>query len=216
MLLLNLLLQIDEDPQKYLLLQSFLPEPPPVRAILGKNIMQAVWEDMKRTLLPSWITPVPHNWGTAKRGKLSADNWLVIFIIHLPITLIRLWGNETGRKHELLANLMHLASASSIVIMHSSREEQILAFGHHIFRYIDGIKKLFPDQRLRPVHHAALHLGDLMDLFGPVHSRSGFFFERYINFFHRINTNQKLGMCSHPSHLRGSKTFFQVKWSQLS
>jgi hypothetical protein len=103
---------------------------------------------------------------------------------------------------------MHLASASSIASMRSSSRKQIAAYEHHIFCYIAGIKNLFPDQRLHPVHHAALHLGDLMDLFGPVHSRSGFFFERYINFFHRINTNQKLGMCSHPSHLRGSKSFF--------
>jgi hypothetical protein len=47
MLSLNLLLQIDEDPQKYLLLLSFLPEAPPVRAVIGKDIMQTVWQDMK-------------------------------------------------------------------------------------------------------------------------------------------------------------------------
>ncbi|KAG6913339.1 hypothetical protein DXG01_007577 [Tephrocybe rancida] len=38
-----------------------------------------------------------------------------------------------------------------------------------------------------------LHVGDNMELFGPVHAYSAPFFERYINFFHRINTNKKLG-----------------------
>jgi hypothetical protein len=63
-------------------------------AILGKDVMTAVWEDMARTQLPSWVTDVPHNWGTATRGKLSANNWRVICTMHLPITLIRLWGSN--------------------------------------------------------------------------------------------------------------------------
>ncbi|KAH9170487.1 hypothetical protein EDB89DRAFT_2071873 [Lactarius sanguifluus] len=33
-------------------------------AILGKDIMEAIWEDMALTKLPSWVTTVPHNWGT--------------------------------------------------------------------------------------------------------------------------------------------------------
>jgi hypothetical protein len=55
-------------------------------AVLGRDVMETVWNDMKKSLLPSWISPVPHNWGTKKRGKLSADNWRVICTIHLPIT----------------------------------------------------------------------------------------------------------------------------------
>ena len=46
-------------------------------AILGKDIMEAIWADMKHTKLPSWVTGVPHNWGTAACGKLSANNWSV-------------------------------------------------------------------------------------------------------------------------------------------
>ena len=30
-------------------------------AILGKDIMEAIWVDMKHTELPSWVTGVPHN-----------------------------------------------------------------------------------------------------------------------------------------------------------
>lgn len=156
--------------------------------------MKAVWDDMERTQIPTWIGSAPRNWGTSQRGKLSADQWRVICTIHLPITLIRLWRNESGRKKELLANFMDLVSAVRIANMRVSSRNQIHAYNQHIFRYITGIKHLYPDEKLKPSHHAALHIGEILNLFGPVHSHSAPFFERYINFLHRVNTNKKLGM----------------------
>lgn len=156
--------------------------------------MQAVWDDMKRTRFLTWIRPAPPNWGTAERGKLSADQWRVICTIHLPITLIRLWGNETGRKRELLEHFMDLVSAVRIANMRVSSQKQILAYNHYIFRYASRCAKLYPDETLKPTLHAALHLGDTLELFGPVHAISAPFYERCINFFHRMNTNQKLGL----------------------
>lgn len=156
--------------------------------------MKAIWDDMERTQIPTWISSAPRNWGSAQRGKLSADNWRVICTIHLPITLIRLWSNETGQKQKLLANFMDLVSAVHIANMRVSSQNQIRAYNMHIFRYVAGVKALYPDEKLKPTHHAALHIGELLNLFGPVHSHSAPFFERYINFLHRVNTNQKLGL----------------------
>lgn len=155
--------------------------------------MDAIWADMKNTQLPTWIGSPPHNWGTASRGKLSADQWRVICTIHLPITLIRLWENETGRKKDLLQNFMDLVTAVRIANMRVSTSEQVKAYNEAIFRYVTGLQALYPHIKLRPSHHAALHIGDILDLFGPVHSHSAPFFERYINFLHRVNTNKKLG-----------------------
>lgn len=161
--------------------------------MLGKDVMEAVWNDMTRTQTPSWINAAPRNWGTTERGKLSADQWRTICTIHLPITLIRLWGNNTGRKRHLLENFMHLVSAVRIANMRVTTRNQVLSYNKHIFAYAEGLKVLYPDAKLRPSLHGALHIGDILELFGPVQSHSAPFFERYINFFHRINTNQKLG-----------------------
>ena len=38
-------------------------------AVLGKDIMDAIWADMVLTELPSWVTKAPPNWGTATRGN---------------------------------------------------------------------------------------------------------------------------------------------------
>ncbi|KAF9455342.1 hypothetical protein BDZ94DRAFT_1316338 [Collybia nuda] len=168
--------------------------PKPLKhAVLGIDIMEAVWADMKNTQLPSWIGTVPHNWGTAACGKISADNWHVICTVHLPITLIRLWAQETGCRKDILANFMDLVAAVRIANMHVSTQNQIIAYNQTIERYVTGLQRLYPNFKLKPTHHVSLHIGDILWLFGPVHSHSAPFFERYINFLHRINTNQKLG-----------------------
>jgi hypothetical protein len=78
--------------------------------------MEAVWADMALTELPSWVTDVPHNWGTTVRGKLSANNWRVICTVHLPITLIRLWGGDDAPedRKDKLQNFMDLVRAVQI------------------------------------------------------------------------------------------------------
>jgi len=157
--------------------------------------MEAVWADMENTCLPSWISPAPRDWGTTKRGKVSADEWRVICTIHLVITLIRLWHDKEGRLQDMLQNYMDAVSAVRIANLRSSSPNRSQAYNFHIFRYVGGLRRLFPDQNLKPVHHAALHIGHLIELFGPLHSRSANFYERYIKFLHRMNINLKPGWC---------------------
>lgn len=156
--------------------------------------MAAVWEDMCCTELPSWIGSAPSDWGTASRGKISADHWRTICTIHLPITLIRLWSNDTGRRRDLLLNFMDLVSAVRIANMRVTSASTITSYNKYIFRYVAGLQKLYPDQPLKPTHHAALHIGDIAELFGPVHSHSAPFYERYIHVLQRMNTNQIFGL----------------------
>lgn len=88
---------------------------------------------------------------------------------------------------------MDLVSAVQIANMRISSASQIQAYNFYMERYIKNISNLYPDQTLKPTHHASLHIGDMLGLFGPNHSHSGPHYERYINFFHRINTNLKIG-----------------------
>ena len=155
--------------------------------------MEAVWADMALARLPTWLTAAPHNWGTKERGKLSADQWRAICTVHLPITLIRLWSNETGRKKAMLRNFMDLVNAIQTAHMRVTSQHHKDTYNQLIFHYVAGLKNLFPDVKLRPNHHVSLHIGDMLDLFGPTNSHNASFYERYIKFLHRINTNQKIG-----------------------
>lgn len=209
-------IQIDDDPEAVQILEAFIPEDKAgnrSRPVLGKDVMEAVWAEMNTTQLPTWITPAPKNWGTTQRGKLSADSWRVICTIHLPITLIRLWHDDRGQKQKLLSNFMDLVTAVQVANMRVTTATQIQTYDFYMSRYLSGIQELYPDQNLKPTHHTALHITDMLGLFGPNHSHSGPHYERYINFFHRVNTNSKIGndLNSFMAHMMITD-MFKVNW----
>jgi hypothetical protein len=165
-------------------------------AILGKDVMEAIWADMKHTELPSWVTDVPHNWGTATRGKLSANNWRVICTVHLPITLIRLWGGDDAPEDRKckLENFMDLVRAVQIANLRSISKNDIELYERYIHRYLTGFKTLYKLAKVKPIHHAALHYGDILRGFGPAHTHGAAFYERYIHSMQSENHNMRLGL----------------------
>jgi len=170
--------------------------PPTTGAILGKDVMEVVWADMKLTEIPSWVTDVPRNWGTAARGKLSANNWRVICTVHLPITLIRLWGGDDAPQYQrdILENFMDLVRAVQIANLRSISRKEIELYEFYIFRYVTRFKSLYKLVKVKPIHHASLHYGDMLRGFGPAHTHGAAFYERYIHSMQSKNHNMKLGL----------------------
>ena len=163
------------------------------RDVLGKNILEAVWDDMARTELPSWISPAPRNWGTATRGKLTADQWKVITTVHLPITLMRLWGSREDRYFLMLCNFMDLSAAIQLANQRVITQKHIEDYEQLILRYLTGMKVLYKDTPLQPIHHVSLHAGEFLKLFGPTHSVRTPGFERFNEKLGLQNTNRKSG-----------------------
>jgi len=98
----------------------------------------------------------------------------------------------------MLAYFMDLVSAVRIANMQIMSQQQIKAYDDCIRHYASHCKELYLNETLKPVLHAALHIGQILDLFSPVHAISAPFYKRYINFFHHMNTNKKLGMQQPP------------------
>lgn len=63
----------------------------------------------------------------------------------------------------------------------------------YMLRYFAGIKELFPDYNLKPNHHYALHIPDILLTFGPLHGTWAFSIERLIGCLQKLNTNSKIG-----------------------
>jgi hypothetical protein len=178
--------------------QTFLGEDPRNQGpILGKDVMHAIWADMRKTILPSWVGAAPKNWGTKKRGKLSADHWRTIFTIHLPITLIWFWRNETGRKQDLLFNMIYLNMAIQSANFKTTDVDISRVYDETFREYMIGITKLFKEDNITPSQHSAFHIGENLQEFGPQHSRGAQFYERYIHLLQRQNTNLKFGWSDH-------------------
>ncbi|KAF8163876.1 hypothetical protein K438DRAFT_1775785 [Mycena galopus ATCC 62051] len=122
--------------------------------VLGKDVMNIIWTDMHKTILPSWIGAAPRNWGTKKRGKLSADHSRTIFTIHLPISLIWLWRNEVGRKKDLLVNMTQLVTAIQVANFKTTDPEISWHYHHQIIQYMAGITHLFREDNITPSQHS--------------------------------------------------------------
>ncbi|KAJ8514310.1 hypothetical protein ONZ45_g8127 [Pleurotus djamor] len=182
------------------------------KMVLGRTILSTTHSDMEHIQLPSWVTRAPSNFGSAGRGKLSADQWRTVCSINLPITLIRLWGvdshpneqleDEQEQEHEhqrrereraMLDNFMKLRAAVETANMLAIDTQHAIEYKEYIQSYVDGVKTLYPHFRIRPNFHLSLHIDEFLVRFGPVHSYRTFGAERYNYFLQNTNTNRKHG-----------------------
>lgn len=172
--------------------------PESARAVIGKDVMSEVNLDRKRTLLPSWTSTVRDSWGTSGCGTLGADEWRTLCLIHLVITLIRIWGyeyeyEETSRHFKILENYLDLVHAIHVLYLHETSPSLQDYYDSRILQYLRGASALFPDVQLKPNHHYAIHAGEDLRLMGPPHARSTPVFERVNKKLRDIHTNQHLG-----------------------
>lgn len=112
---------------------------------------------------------------------------------------------KEGDPHKLHAPC-ECWSTSKYANLHTA---QIREYDSHMTQYLEELRILFPHVTLRPNHHAAQHIGDMMERFGPTHSHQAQFFERHIGFFHRINTNSRYSTMD-GSILQGSVRYSNI------
>lgn len=160
--------------------------------------MESIWSDLQHIVVPTWLTSVPHNLGSALHGKLKADQWRFLGTAYLPLSLIRLWGLPTNdarsiRCREILEVTMHLVSAVIIATSHTTSTKNAESYLFHMQAYVTGIKRLFPKYKFVSNHHMAFHIKDYLVLFGPVHAWWTFPFERLIGMLQRMPNNGKIG-----------------------
>ncbi|KAJ3766541.1 hypothetical protein FB446DRAFT_653639 [Lentinula raphanica] len=173
------------------------PQPPSVLRMVQKSVTE--------TTVPSWIARPPSDVGHQKAGVLKADHWRVLFGIHLPLSLVTLWGEgspfvteDAAKMASVLETSMHLSCASILMSRNSLSPETRDLFRSSLRGHILGLKENFPGFML-PSHHLAFHIFDFMETFSTVRNWWGFPFENLIGRLQRITTNHKTG--THCLHL---------------
>ena len=164
--------------------------------ILGRHTLLQVHDDMRRTILPSWVTKAPSNIGTARCRSLSADQWRVACTVNLVISLIRLWGpfSEDIKERQMLDNFMDLITAIKLASRRILTEQTINDYQFRMTWYLKRYIQLYPDHGLHPYHHLTLHLPQFLRAYGPAQSWRCFAFEKYNHSLQKIKTNGKFGM----------------------
>ena len=162
--------------------------------VLGRQVLGEIWSDMENTHLPSSVTPLPKNVGSAQAGSLGADEWRTLCLIHLPITLIRLWGDDvSSRVFQMLSNFMDLITAVKLASMRTTSAIRIQSYEFYMQRYLSQLLVLYPGATITPNHHLSLHLPEILDRFGPSHVFRAFVFERGNLILQQTPTNNKMG-----------------------
>ncbi|PBK84812.1 hypothetical protein ARMGADRAFT_1087961 [Armillaria gallica] len=80
--------------------------------VTTKDELETFWRDLDTTVKPSWLTSVPAKVGGNKSdGKLKADQWWVLGLTFIPLSLIPMWSNASPQRKELLRLTMDLILA---------------------------------------------------------------------------------------------------------
>ena len=182
--------------------------------VLGEETLHAIREDIAKLRLPTWVSPPPKHPGDSKWGKFKAEEWKTFCTINLPITLTRLWGSrpETDRMFLMLKNFLDLVTAVKIADKRSIGELDIQLYEHFMASYLRGLLQLYPDLKLKPYHHLALHIPAHLRRFGPTHAWRCNHFERYNGILQKIKDNNKFGKSPGPIF----HTKLTVLWQQAS
>ncbi|KAF9488722.1 hypothetical protein BDN71DRAFT_1344619, partial [Pleurotus eryngii] len=141
------------------------------------DVMQEIWSNMHNTQLLSWVSSISHEWSTT--SELSADQTCVLCTIHLSITLIQLWHSAGERMQSLLENFMDLMNTVRVANMRTTSPGDVETYNTYMHRYMVGVKNLYEDEGIKPHQHAALHVGTMLEWFGPVHAHSTPYYEHY-------------------------------------
>ncbi|KZT01428.1 uncharacterized protein LAESUDRAFT_636372, partial [Laetiporus sulphureus 93-53] len=148
-------------------------------SVFSRQDLEHLQADIALTSHPTYSKGPPRNIGTTARGKLKADYWKAVIEFELPVSMLKRWCRTCTPTHP----------------GDDVRRELVRStiYKTHMNSYLSSILRLRPERSLRPNHHNALHLGDFLLCFGPVHGWWMFPFERIIGILQQTATNGKLG-----------------------
>lgn len=169
--------------------------------VFRKRDLKHIQAGIAASTRPVYSVGPPANIGVKGQGKLKADHWKAAIEFELPVLLMKYWHREaldglsddSKHRHYLAHSTMQLACAVRQGTSYQTSERHRTKYTSHMHTYLSDILKLKPGLSLVPNHHNALHLGDFLVRFGPVHGWWMFPFERLIGVLQDVNTNCKQG-----------------------
>jgi hypothetical protein len=117
-------------------------------------------------IAPAWVPRIPSEFGSAKAGKLKADEWRFMILVHAPLILTSIWaGNPSRSLH--LKNLLYLSIAAKIAASRVISNDSIALYQRMIRLYLKTLAVVAPTYKPVISHHLCLHIDDQLKLHGP-------------------------------------------------
>ncbi|KAF5359925.1 hypothetical protein D9758_013986 [Tetrapyrgos nigripes] len=131
-----------------------------------KEVLQRLQQAISEVTTPTWVTKpqAPPNVGRKKAGTLKADHWRTIFVIHLPLALLSLWGVGSplaveGSKEmaSVLETSLWLSCALITMTKDTLTSERRESFRNAYLQHVLGLRTNFP-RFFKPTHHLAFRM----------------------------------------------------------
>ena len=153
---------------------------------------------LNSVIRPSWHTSIPSDLGHKAHGKLKADQWRSAIEFDVPVAMAQLWestenSERTIQRQKLIDATFHLGEAIRWATSSTTSPIHAQNYTKHIVIYLTTLKELYPTLSWHPKHHAVLHIGSFLILFGLMHGWWMYVFERIIGILQRSNVNFKKG-----------------------
>lgn len=163
-----------------------------------KKEMKQLRTYLNSTTRPSWHSSLPNNLGQKAHGKLKADQWRSAIEFDIPVAIAKLWNStedpaRATRQQKLVDATFCLGEAIRWATLYTTSPIHAQNYTQQMVAYLTILKDLYPNLSWRPKHHAALHIGPFLLLFGPMPGWWMYVFERIIGILQRCNMNFKKG-----------------------
>ncbi|OAV90954.1 hypothetical protein PTTG_07097 [Puccinia triticina 1-1 BBBD Race 1] len=166
---------------------------PKDECVFDSNMLDQINNIFPQINIPSWINGYVPVLAKASYGKLKADEWRNLFLIQLPLVLVKIWHGKNCIHVSLLRNFAHLVSAVNTALRRSMTKQRIESYNHHIHKYLTSALIIFPNRPLAPNHHLSMHLGECLAKFGTVRAWWSFPMERLMGQILLSSHNNHIG-----------------------
>jgi hypothetical protein len=151
---------------------------------------------------------------------LKADQYRTALEFDIPVSLVKILDQrkssgdiaEDKRAQRIVEHTLDLAMAIAWGLSRRTSKYHAEKYHFYMRRYLAGIHELFPDYDLKPKHHYALHLVDILLEFGPLHGTWSFSLERLIGRLQKLNSNSKIGEVDYQFRCSPLIIPSQAKW----
>ncbi|MBW0557442.1 hypothetical protein O181_097157 [Austropuccinia psidii MF-1] len=147
---------------------------------LSEELKEKIRKRIQEVVVPKGVTRIPREVGSAGNGKLKASEWRALFGIYIPLAVLDVFWNVGSNKYNLLINTGALIECTRILGATSNVPEDSVRFGQTYQSYQQTSKVMFPNLRVTPNHHYAMHFPDQLKWWGPMMGVSEFAGERLV------------------------------------
>jgi hypothetical protein len=168
--------------------------------------IEELWSLQKKiqeVTIPSWVTRLPNNIGTASAGTPKAAEWLILYTVHFVLILIPKWHEmqsmELSREKKLLKTTTLLISIINYVMSHSIPQATLQKLDTALLEYRESLLKYWGQTKNpKPTLHYAQHITEIIRRFGPPSIFSTWSGERINHMMTEItkNKNKSQSFCT--------------------